>query len=66
VEQFFYRLDEQLADNEYVAGDAFSIADISAMVVVDFAAWVKLPVPDDSVNTRRWYESVSSRPSAAA
>jgi len=66
VQQFFYRLDEQLADNEYVAGDAFSIADISAMVVIDFAAWVKLPVPDDAVNTRRWYESVSSRPSAAA
>jgi glutathione S-transferase len=66
VEQFFRRLDDQLGDNEFVAGDSFSIADISAMVVVDFSAWIKLTLPDDAVNTRRWYESVSARPSAAA
>lgn len=66
VEQFFRRLDDQLADNEFVAGDSFSIADISAMVVVDFSAWIKLPVPEDAVNTRRWYGAVSARPSAAA
>ncbi len=66
VEQFFRRLDEQLADNEFVAGDQFSIADIGAMIVVDFSAWIKLTVPDDALNTRRWYESVSARPSAQA
>ena len=66
VEQFFRRLDDQLADNEFVAGNRYSIADIAAMVVVDFSAWIKLSVPDDTVNTRRWYESVSARPSAQA
>lgn len=66
VQQFFKRLDEQLADHEYVAGDAFSIADISAMVTVDFAGWIKLTVPDDATNVRRWYDLVSSRPSASA
>lgn len=66
VQQFFKRLDEQLADHEYVAGDAFSIADISAIVTVDFAGWIKLTVPDDAANVRRWYDLVSSRPSASA
>jgi len=66
VEEFFRRLDEQLADNEFVAGNRYSIADIAAMVVVDFSAWIKLPVPEDAKNTQRWYESVSARPSAQA
>jgi glutathione S-transferase len=66
VEQFFRRLDDQLANNEFIAGKRFSIADISAMVVVDFSGWIKLPVPEDAVNIRRWYKAVSARPSAAA
>ena len=66
VTQFFHRLDGQLADHRYVAGDNFSIADIAALVVVDFAAWIKLPVPDDTEHLRRWYGEVSARPSAAA
>ena len=64
VEQFFHRLDGQLTDNKFIAGDFFSIADISAMVTVDFAAWLKLALPEDAHNARRWYEAVSSRPSA--
>ena len=66
VEQFFGRLDGQLAENEFVAGDGYSLADISAMVVVDFSAWIKLPMPEELSNVQRWYQSVSSRPSAAA
>ena len=66
VEHFFRRMDEQLAGNEFIAGDRFSIADISALVVVDFAAWIKLSVPEDAVHLRRWHESVSGRPSATA
>ncbi len=66
VEQFFYRLDGQLANHEYLAGDGYSLADISAMVTVDFAARTKLSLPEDALNAKRWYESVASRPSAAA
>ena len=66
VEQFFGRLDGQLAENEFVAGDGYSLADISAMVVVDFSAWIKLPMHEELSNVQRWYQSVSSRPSAAA
>ena len=66
VIHFFHRLNGQLVDHRYVAGDNFSIADIAALVVVDFAAWIKLPVPDDVEHLRRWYDEVSARPSAAA
>lgn len=64
--QFFERLDHQLADNTFVAGDDYSIADISAMVLVDFAGWIKIAIPDDMEHVARWYSEVSKRPSAAA
>lgn len=66
VLQFFYRLNDQLAGNAFVAGDAYSIADISAMVLIDFAAWIKIAIPDDAGDLKRWYGEVSKRPSAAA
>ncbi len=66
VGSFFHRLDAELGEREYLAGDFYSMADITAMVVVDFAAWIKLIPPEDAVNLRRWHKDVSSRPSAAA
>lgn len=64
--RFFHRLDEQLAARPFIAGDRFSVADITALAFVDFAKWVKLEIPGDAVHLRRWYEAVSARPSAAA
>ena len=66
VIQFIRRLDDHLADSTYLAGDDFSIADISAMVMIDFARWIKLDIPDDASNVLRWYGEVSARPGAAA
>lgn len=66
VVNFFRRLDGQLADNDFVAGNFFSIADISALVFVDFAARGKLEIPEESRHLRRWYEAVAGRASAAA
>lgn len=66
VARFFERLDGQLGDNEFVAGDFYSVADISAMVVVDFAGWMKIALPDGARNVAQWYRSVAGRPSAAA
>ncbi len=66
AEQFFQRLDGQLANRAFVAGDSYSIADISALVVTDFATRVKISRPDDAENLQRWYESVAGRPSASA
>ena len=65
IHAFFMRIDAQLADNQFMAGDFYSVADISAMVVVDFAAWLKIAPPGDAQNLARWYESVAGRASAA-
>jgi glutathione S-transferase len=59
-------LDEQLADNEFVAGVHYTIADIAALVACDFAKVLKMRVDDDTPNLKRWYDAVSARPSAAA
>ena len=66
VAAFLDKLDERLADSEFVAGSFYSMADITAMTVVDFAARLKIPVPDGAENLRRWYDAVSTRPSATA
>ena len=42
------------------------IADMTALVLVDFAARLKIGFADDAENLRRWYDDVSARPSAAA
>lgn len=56
---------EALLDGQpYLAGDAFTAADIYGLVIVDFAKWIKLSLPEGAANAQRWYESVSSRPSA--
>lgn len=66
VPQFFERLDAQLAENPFVAGAKFSMADITALVLVDFAAWVRIAVPDEARNLARWYSEVSARPGSVA
>jgi glutathione S-transferase len=63
---FFERLERQLNGNEFVAGTSYSIADITALVLTDFAAWIKIGLPDDAVHLGRWYENVASRSSAKA
>jgi len=62
VQHFFKELDARLSDCPYVAGDRFTIADITAVVTVDFAAWIKEGVPEGAANLRAWHERVSARP----
>jgi len=64
VAKFFERLDDELADREFLAGSFYSMADISALVVVDFAAWIKIAIPEESVNLKRWYGAIATRPNA--
>ena len=65
VAAFMARLDARLADSEYVAGADYSLADITALVFVDFAKRGKLGPGDDAAALARWHTAVSSRPSAA-
>lgn len=66
VGQFFKSMDASLAGKEFVAGARYSIADITTLVAVDFAGWVKLTIPDDCRHLLRWHVAVSARPSAKA
>jgi glutathione S-transferase len=59
-------LDAQLANNRFVAGDTFTIADITALVGVDFTKMGRIEVPETLTNLARWRAEVSSRPSASA
>src|SRR5271155_2382785 len=60
-------LDAQIGNKPFVAGDRFTIADITAEVAVDFAAQAAGVSIDPSLkNLTRWHQSVSSRPSAKA
>jgi glutathione S-transferase len=66
VMTFLQILDGELKNRTYVAGAGYTVADITAMIAVDFMRVSKLSVPDDLGNVRRWHESVAGRPSAAA
>lgn len=63
---FLQDLDARLAQSEFVAGSDYTIADITALVTIDFARAVKVGDISDYDNVQRWYEQVSSRPSAEA
>jgi glutathione S-transferase len=66
LERFFARFDRQLADNEFVAGDRWTVADATTLAAVDFAGWSDEKIPHSCVNLKRWYDMVSARPSATA
>ena len=59
-------LNEQLSKTLFLAGDAFSIADITALCAIDFMKPTKTKVPDEMMSLLRWHQEVSSRPSALA
>lgn len=63
---WFERLNESLEAQEFVAGDSYSIADITAFCAVLFARWVKMPIPDHHSHTQRWFAAMKERPSAKA
>ena len=66
VIDFLKFLDSELKNRPYVAGADYTVADITALVAVDFMRVSKMTVPDNLTNVRRWHEAVSARPSAAA
>jgi len=59
-------MDRELAGRRHIAGDAFSIADITALVAVDFMKPARIQRPAELKNLERWYAEVSSRPSVKA
>ena len=64
--RFFEKIDAQFAANEFLAGDAFSFADITALCAIDFGISRRLPIPGNCPHVARWHEQVSARPAASA
>ncbi|MEX2034860.1 MAG: glutathione S-transferase [Xanthobacteraceae bacterium] len=66
VLEFLSLLDGELKVRRYIAGDRYSVADITGLVAIDFMKPAKLAVPDTLGNLKRWHAEVSARPSAQA
>jgi glutathione S-transferase len=66
VMDFLGLLDNELGKHRHIAGDRFSVADITGMIAVDFMKPAKLSVPGQLSNLTRWHGEVSARPSAKA
>jgi glutathione S-transferase len=66
TEQFFDQMENRLQQAPHLAGDNFSLADITLLAITDFAGWVEIkPLPTRPALSR-WYEIVSARPSTSA
>ena len=66
VTWFLEMLDRELATREFIAGDRYTVADITMQVAVDFMKPGRLAMPEGVSNVKRWHTAVSARPSAAA
>ena len=66
VFDFLGLLNRELRDRLFVAGGHYTIADITALVAVDFMRPAKLIMPEEFANLRRWHVQVGERPSATA
>jgi glutathione S-transferase len=59
-------VDEALRDRPFIAGDRFTVADITGLVARDFAKSARIAIPPELVHLNRWHEELKMRPSAAA
>jgi glutathione S-transferase len=66
VQEMLELVDDVLAGNQFVAGDEYSIADITALVAIDFMKPARLEWREGHPNVGRWHAEVSARPSAEA
>jgi len=66
AQQRFAWLDEVLADRPFIAGERYTIADITALCGIDFGRVSDIRILPEQVNLARWHAAVSARPSAKA
>jgi glutathione S-transferase len=66
VVDFLRVLDAELAAHPFVAGEHYTVADITALCAVDFMKPARIAMPGDLVHVKRWHVEVSARPSAKA
>ena len=66
AEKFMKTLDRRLADHAFIAADRFTIADVVAVVGLDFARMIKYRPPEELTHLARWLAACRARPAAAA
>ncbi|MBU2313969.1 MAG: glutathione S-transferase [Alphaproteobacteria bacterium] len=64
--EFLRLLDKELREREFIAGDDYSVADITGLVALDFMKPARIAVPEELANVLRWHRAIAARPSAAA
>lgn len=65
LQRFLVVLNERLDGRDYIAGDRFSVADITAVVAVDFARVVKVKPGEQHPHLLRWRAKIGERPATA-
>lgn len=63
LQHFFVMLNDRLAGRNYIAADSFSVADITAVVAVDFSRVVKVRPGEEHPHLQRWRAAMAQRPS---
>ncbi|MEM8837151.1 MAG: glutathione S-transferase [Pseudomonadota bacterium] len=66
IDPILGHFDKHLQKNEFLAGETFSIADITLLVGVDFMRVLKRRIPETMTALQRWHDDVSARPSSKA
>jgi glutathione S-transferase len=66
IADFLRVLDDDLKNTQFIAGDNYTVADITALCAVDFMKPARVVLPDDLTNVKRWHADVATRPSAKA
>jgi glutathione S-transferase len=62
---FHAMFEDHMAGRDWVAGDSFGLADITAFVFLDFGRVIRQRIPEGNSATRAWSDRVAARPSAA-
>jgi glutathione S-transferase len=62
LRHFLDGLEERLGQSPYIAGERYTVADITAFVAIGFMQWIKEEIPADATNLRRWFDEISARP----
>jgi glutathione S-transferase len=66
VRRFLEILDRELAGRPFIAGDQFSVADITGFIAVQFMKPARIELPAELTHVGRWYNEIAARPSASA
>ena len=66
MDQYYVKINGQLVGRDFITGARFTVADITAFCVIEFAKFCELDIPETCTEVARWFDAVAARPSAKA